>query len=145
MSEITSPLEPPPGFVPLSSSCAFVNAAGKFYIRSEADKQIVGTWIGSDQADSNGNVDRGFLLTFADFALTEVTNAITIRLCADYVGNAKVGDWIEANIVIRHAPGALIFADAVVAADNSELVRIHGTFLPYKPSAVKIESTSKKE
>ena len=127
-------LPPPEGFLPLVSSCAFVTLAGNFFIRSgEGAPTAVGTWIGQEQVNSEGLVDRGFLLTFADFALTEVTDAITVRISAEFIATAQIGNWIQATVVVRSIPGNLLFADAVVAvATGAELMRVHGTFLPVK-------------
>jgi hypothetical protein len=139
------PAQPRAGFVPLSSSCPYVTRSGTYFIRPQgrADEgagttvgTTIGTWIGGDQADSEGVVDRGFLLAFADFALTEVTTAITLKLSADYMGTARVGDWLEATVFVRSKSSALIFADVVIASTSGdELMRAHGTFRPYKERA----------
>jgi hypothetical protein len=128
------PAEPRAGFVPLSSSCPYVTRSGTFFIRpQEGAGTRIGTWLGENQADSEGVVDRGFLLAFADFALTEVTEAITLKLSADYMGSARTGDWIEATVFVRSRSSSLIFAEVVIAAESGdELMRVHGTFRPYK-------------
>lgn len=123
-------MPPHPAFVPIPSSCAFVNLSGAFFIRSEGViGPTIGTWVGDDQADSDGQVDQRFLLTFADFALTEITNGITLKISADSVGTARIGEWIEATVLVRNSSGSLVFADAVIAtAAGTELMRVHGTF-----------------
>jgi hypothetical protein len=139
------PAEPRAGFVPLSSSCPYVTRSGTFFIRPEVRPEegagttagtTIGTLIGGDQADAEGVVDRGFLLAFADFALTEVTTGITLKMSADYMGTARVGDWLEATVCVRSKSSALIFADVVIASSTGdELMRAHGTFRPYKERA----------
>jgi hypothetical protein len=121
----------------MSSSSRFVNLSGTFFIRSEESVgPTFGTWIGEEQADAERVVDRGFLLTFADFAMTEVTNGITVNISADCMGSARVGDWIEATVAVRSESSALIFADAVIAlATGHELMRVHGLFRPFKRRA----------
>lgn len=130
----TPSLQPRAGFVPMASSSPFVILAGTFFIRSEGSTgPTFGTWIGEEQADSAGAVDRGFLLTFADFALTEATNGITVSVSADCTGTARVGDWIEATVAVRSESSLLIFADAVIASTTGhELMRVHGLFRPFK-------------
>jgi hypothetical protein len=125
---------PPTGFVALSSSCEFVNRAGSFFIRKpDAEEPTLGVWAGPAQADTAGNIDRGFLLTFGDFALTELTQAITLRLSCDSLRAYPVGNWIEARV--RRLPsdsGALVFAEAmIVSSDGTQLMRVHGAFLPF--------------
>lgn len=138
MPVVADPLEsrtaqPPPGFYPLSSSCEFVNRAGSFFQHTQSTGGLTfGTRVGPDQADADGNADRGFLLTFGDFALTEATQGITLRLSADCLGTAQVGAWVEARIVQFPADtGALIFAEAVIESGSRPLMRLHGAFLPF--------------
>jgi hypothetical protein len=126
--------QPPSGFAPLASSCEFVNRAGAFFSSAQGTAGLtIGTWIGADQADAFGNADRGFLLTFGDFALTEATQGITLRLSADSLGAAQVGDWIEARVTpFAGDAGELIFAGAVIQAGTRPLMRLHGAFFPFK-------------
>jgi acyl-coenzyme A thioesterase PaaI-like protein len=128
------PAQPRAGFVPVASSCPYVTRSGTFFIRPDAGAgTTLGTQLGENQADSAGVVDRGFLLAFADFALTEVTEAITLKLSADYMGSARAGDWIEATVFVRSRSSELVFADVVIASEGGdELIRAHGTFRPYK-------------
>jgi hypothetical protein len=126
----------PPGFEPLSSSCEFVTRAGTFFICSDGESARLGAWVGTDQADAAGNADRGFLLTFGDFALTEVTQGITLRLSVDCLGAARLGDWIEARVIKCGTDSStLIFAEAVIESGGKQVMRLHGAFLPFvKPS-----------
>ena len=124
---------PPPGFAPLATRSPFVSRAGEFFIRQEEDgSQSVGTWVGQDQANSEGFVHGGFLLTFADFAMTTVTTGITLTLSADFLRPARIGDWIQATIVVRKASDTLVFADAITTCDDRALMRISGLFRPFK-------------
>lgn len=125
--------QPPSGFAPLSSSCEFVNRAGAFFMNAQGTAGAAfGTWVGAEQADAAGNADRGFLLTFGDFVLTEATQGITLRLSADCLGAARIGDWIEARVSqFASDAGALIFAGAVIRAGTRPLMRLHGAFLPF--------------
>lgn len=123
----------PPGFVPLPSRSPFVNRAGGFYVREEADgSRTVGTRIGPDQANSEGFAHGGFLLTFADFALTVITVGVTLNLSADFLRPASVGDWVEAQVHIRKRSGTLVFADAIARSGDKELLRMSGLFKPFE-------------
>ena len=125
--------EPPPGYRPLRSKSPFVNRAGSFHIRDNADgSRSMGTWIGEDQANSEGYAHGGFLLTFADFAMTIVSNAITLNITADFLRPARTGDWIEAVINIRKRSETLIFADAIITTGEHELMRVGGLFRPFE-------------
>jgi len=126
---------PPPGFDPLTSKSPFVNRAGAFFVRTESDgSRSVGSWIGYDQSNSedlaNGLAHGGFLLGFADFALCEVTMGVTLTLSAEFLRPARVGQWIQAQIVIRKASRSLIFADAIVTSEEQEVLLGSGLFRP---------------
>jgi acyl-coenzyme A thioesterase PaaI-like protein len=126
-------LAPPPGFAPLPSRSPFVNRAGEFFVREEDDgSRTVGAWIGDEQANSEGFVHGGFLLTFADFAMTIVTTGITLNLSADFLRPARIGDWIEARVIVRKASDTLIFADAIATCGGRALMRISGLFRPFR-------------
>ena len=124
---------PPDGFTPLRSKSPFVNNAGAFFVRKGADgSRAIGTFVGELQANSEGYAHGGFLLTFADFALSIVTNGITLNITADFLRPARVGDWIEAGINIRKTSATIIFADAVIMSGRHELMRVGGLFRPFE-------------
>lgn len=126
---------PPSGFDPLPSKSPFVNRAGTFYVRTESDgSRSVGSWIGYDQSNSedlgHGLAHGGFLLGFADFALCVVTMGVTLTLSAEFLRPARVGQWIQARIIVRKASKNLIFADAIVTSEEGEVLLGSGLFRP---------------
>jgi len=124
---------PPPGFARLRPPGTFVNRAGQFFVREEENgDRTVGTWISENQANSEGFAHGGFLLAFADFAITFITMGVTLNLSADFLRPARVGDWIEARIVERKRSGSLIFADAVATCADREILRFSGLFRPFE-------------
>jgi len=125
--------KPPPGYRPLQSRSPYVIRSNAYFIRDGEDgTRSVGCWIGDDQANSEGFAHGGFLLTFADFALSVLTNAITLNMTADFLRPGRVGDWIEAGITVRKRSDSLVFADAVVTSGNAELMRVGGLFKPFE-------------
>jgi len=129
-------LGPPPDFAPLHPPGRFVNRAGRFYVRTEPDgAHTVGCRIGEDQANSENFAHGGFLLAFADFALSYIVKGVTLNLTADFIRGARVGDWIQATIVERKRSSSLIFADAIIRTDRHELMRVGGLFRPFEKKA----------
>ena len=128
-----TPPPPPSGFRPLASRSPFVNGAGDFHVRDNDDgSRSVGTWIGEAQCNSEGYAHGGFLLTFADFTLTIMTNAITLNINADFLRPARLGAWIEGLVHIRKQSPTLIFADEIITCEGQELMRVGGLFKPYE-------------
>ena len=127
---------PPPDFRPLHPPGRFVNRAGSFHVRIEPDGvRTVGCWIGEDQANSEGFAHGGFLLTFADFALTYIVMGVTLNLTADFIRGARVGDWIQAPVIERKRSSSLIFADCMIGTAEHELMRVGGLFRPFEKRA----------
>ncbi|MDB5583572.1 MAG: thioesterase superfamily protein [Bradyrhizobium sp.] len=134
MSEVDAP--PPPGFARLHPPGRFVNRAGTFFIREEANgDRTIGTWIGEDQTNSEGFAHGGFLLAFADFTISYTTMGITLNLSTDFLRPAPAGSWIEARVVERKRTRSLIFADAVATCNGHDLLRISGLFRPFEKRA----------
>jgi len=130
----TGALEPPPGFALLPSTSPFVSAAGRFFTAETDGCCRIGTWIGSQQADSQRVADPGFLAAFADFALTDVTTGITLRMSMDYLGpRPSVGEWLEAVVKVRAVSPGLVFADTIVVTGaGREVMRVNGMFRPFR-------------
>lgn len=124
---------PPEGFAPLKSKSPFVNRIGTFYVRKGPDgSRTIGAFVDEQRVNSESYAHGGFLLTFADFALSIVTNGITVNITADFLRPARLGDWIEARINIRKSSAALIFADAILVSGKHELMRVGGLFRPFE-------------
>jgi acyl-coenzyme A thioesterase PaaI-like protein len=127
---------PPPGFDLLHPPGRFVNRAGRFFVRIEADGvRTVGCWIGEDQANSEGFAHGGFLLAFADFALSFIVKGVTLNMTADFIRGARIGDWIQAPVLVRKRSSSLIFADTMISADGGDLMRVGGLFRPFEKKA----------
>ncbi len=127
---------PPPGFVPLETPGVFSSRAGRFYVRDrDGTSPVVGTRIGPDQSNSEGFAHGGFLLTFADFAMTVIVQGITLNLSADFIRSAQTGDWVEAQIITRKRTANLVFADAVATCGGRDVLRIGGLFKPFEKLA----------
>jgi acyl-coenzyme A thioesterase PaaI-like protein len=124
---------PPEGFTILTSKSPFINRIGTFYVRKEdGGGRIVGAYVDEMRANSESYAHGGFLLAFADFALSIVTNGITVNVTADFLRPARLGDWIEARINIRKRSATLIFADAIIVSGETELMRVGGLFRPFE-------------
>ena len=124
--------DPPPGFAPMPSESPFVNLNGRFYSRTAEDGQrIVGAWVGHEQTNSEGVAHGGYLLAFADYALTDVGKSVTLSMTTDFLRPAPLGSWLEAKVQIRKQSPNLQFADALVEADGKLVLRVTGLFKPF--------------
>ncbi len=128
--------KPPQCFTILASKSPFINRIGTFYVcKGEEDERTVGAFVDDLRTNSESYAHGGFLLAFADFALSIVTNGITVNITADFLRPARLDDWIEARINIRKRSASLIFADAIIVSGETELMRVGGLFRPFEKKA----------
>ncbi len=52
----------------------------------------------------------------------------TATMSADFVGSAKVGDWVEAHVDVHKVGSRLAFANAFLVVNGERLVRANAVF-----------------
>ena len=128
---------PPTGFEPLFRSSPFLETAGPFFYRKEPDGSfVVAVRILPKHANARGSAHGGLLLTLLDVALgyraafsQEPPAALTTAtMSADFVGSAKVGDWVEAHVDVQKVGSRLAFANAFLVVNGERLVRANAVF-----------------
>ena len=136
--------EPPPEFTFIPWSSPYIKHLGAHLYQKyhEDGRRTVATWLGANQCNANGFAHGGFLLTLADFAVTygrfepgvwEPT--ITLGLNAEFIGPAKLGDWIEARTRIFKKSSSLMFAEIHMCVGETVIVRASGLCRPVPPPA----------
>jgi acyl-coenzyme A thioesterase PaaI-like protein len=124
---------PPPGFELLPSLSPFMIHAGEFFIRRELDATCtVGAWVRPEHSNGEGFAHGGFLLAFADVAITVVTTTITISLSADFIRPPRTGSWLQARINVRKRSRSVVFADAIISHDDVDMVRVSAVLRPFE-------------
>jgi acyl-coenzyme A thioesterase 13 len=127
---------PETGFAPLFRSSPFLNRIGPFFSRGKGADLTVGLRVLDHHLNARGLVHGGVLMTMADIALgyamataTEPpTAAVTASLTTDFVGSARIGDWIESRVDIQKIGRTLAFANVYLCVGDSRIVRASGVF-----------------
>jgi len=92
---------PPPGYQPLNWFQGFGRAIGPLYERPDGEGYVRGFLVSDYHTNGMGNCHGGMLTAFADMAFGHVVSLrlsrhwVTVRLLADFLSGAKVGDWVE--------------------------------------------------
>jgi len=60
---------------------------------------------------------------------------VSVNLSADFLGSAKVGDWLEAHVEIRKHGARLSFAECQLRVGDHVVVRSSGVFAVVGPVA----------
>ncbi len=95
--------EVPAGFHELKEAVGFAAANGPWFEKREAGRAIRGFRPGPQHANALGIVHGGMLAAFLDSAMGTAVwhglqrRSVTLRLSIDYLGPARVGDWLQAE------------------------------------------------
>jgi acyl-coenzyme A thioesterase 13 len=127
----------PLGFEPLFRTSPFLDLLGPvFYRRLENNTFIIGLRVAHQHANARGSAHGGLLLTLADIALGYVSafsedpplSLTTASMSADFVGSAKLGDWLEAHVDILKIGRRLVFANAHLLVGDERIARVSAVF-----------------
>jgi uncharacterized protein (TIGR00369 family) len=132
----TADAEIPEGFGPLFRTSPLLDALGPFYGKGAGSDLVIGLRAAEKHTNSRGTVHGGVLATIGDIALGYTMafssdpprRALTASLTIDYVGAAKVGDWIEARVDKYKVGKTLAFANAYLTVDDTQIARVSAVF-----------------
>ena len=134
MSDAHDP-NPPPGFEPSVNRGPFTTHNGPFFHRIAADGSFFHGFRAVDRhCNGMGIVHGGLVTAFADGLMgTAVwretdTAALTIRLNADFLSIARVGDWIEGTARVSRAARSVAFAEADIYVGRRAVMHATGVF-----------------
>jgi uncharacterized protein (TIGR00369 family) len=127
----------PEGFVPLVPGGTWLTHAGPLYQKDAPNGGVViALRVADKHTNMRGIAHGGMLVTLADSALgrnmhlTRKPSApmVSVNLSTDFLGAAKVGDWLEAHVEIRKHGARLSFAECQLIVDGKVVVRCSGVF-----------------
>jgi acyl-coenzyme A thioesterase 13 len=128
---------PEAGYEPLFRTSAFLDATGPYYFKRQEQGFTVAVRVMPKHMNTSGTAHGGLLATLADVSLGYVTASsqnpplrmITTSLCIDYVGSAKLGEWLEATVSIVKTGNRLAFANACIAVGANPVASAKAVFL----------------
>lgn len=134
-------LTPPDGYVPHFRKSRFTDPWEPLYSRSAAREISIGLWLAEAHCNSRGLVHGGLIASLADNAMglscmaalqTEgaapAGGLVTISLSTDYLGSAKLGQWLATDTHFVKTGRSVCFADCLVKADGEPVARASATF-----------------
>jgi len=93
----------PEGFRELTEAMGFAAVNGPWFEKIENGRAVRGFLPGPRHANALGIVHGGMLAAFLDSAMGSAVwhalrrRSVTLRLSFDYLGPARVGDWLQAE------------------------------------------------
>lgn len=130
----------PQGFVQHYRQSPLTDPWEPLYSRLEAYKVIIGLRANPAHTNSRGFVHGGLISALADNAMGlscgrasgGETSFVTVNLSVDFIGTARIGQWLEFDTVYVKTGSTLSFAQAFVTADGEICARANAVFRAVK-------------
>ena len=126
----------PPGFKQAPNMGGYNDTIQPFYYAKGEDEFRMGFVVCEQHCNGAGVCHGGALVTFLDNVLAMGLShhlgimefRPTINLTTDFVGSAKLGQWIESKTDFVHTTASLGFIAATLAGPNGPIARANGQF-----------------
>lgn len=126
----------PDGFEPHYRNSPLTDPWEPLYSRREGDTVVIGLRIAGPHTNSRGFAHGGLITALADNAmglscgvgLEAVGGLVTVNLSMDFIGSAKIGQWLQVEPQVIRRGRSLCFAQALVTADGACCARASATF-----------------
>jgi len=136
-----SDVEVPDGFERHFRRSGLTDPWEPLYSRKLDDRVQMGLFLDDQHCNSRGLVHGGLIAALSDNAMglscaaalsvvgRDVTNGlVTISLGTDYLGSAKIGDWLQINPEPVKVGGSICFARAIISAEEQPVAMANATF-----------------
>ena len=131
-------MEIPAGFEPLERlrTSPFLERVGPLFFKREGKNLVLGLRVDQTHANARGTAHGGLLLTMADvalgyqlaFSVDPPAGATTVNMSADFLGGARVGDWVEARVEAHQLGARMAFANAYLTVGDKRIARVSAVF-----------------
>jgi acyl-coenzyme A thioesterase PaaI-like protein len=133
---MTTTTLPPPGFAPHARKSPLTEPWEPLYARETEWALVIGLMAAEAHTNSRGFVHGGLITALADNAMGLScgrvvggrVSLVTVNLSVDFLGLARIGQWLEFDTVFVRPGRTLSFAQAFVTADGEPCARANGVF-----------------
>ncbi|WP_332367281.1 PaaI family thioesterase [Caulobacter sp. NIBR2454] len=131
---------PPDGFEPHARKSPVTDPWEPLFARTLDDRLILGLEVREPHTNSRGLLHGGLIAALVDNAMglscgralegqgVEAKGLVTVSLSLDYLGMAKLGQWLAFDTHFVKAGKTLCFAEAGVTADGATIARASASF-----------------
>ncbi len=129
------------GFEALFRTSPFLENNGPFYQKKDSDNLIVGLRVLEKHVNGRGYAHAGILMTLSDIAIgyrsafseTPPLNLVTISLNHDFMNSAKLGDWLESQVIISKKGRTILYATNTILKGDIKVIRSSAIYSIVKP------------
>ena len=138
---MTTPAAPPEGFAPHFRKSPLTDPWEPIYSQRREDRVVIGLYVREPHTNSRGMVHGGLVAALADNAMGlscgQVLLAegrkpegglVTVSMAIDFIGAAKLGQWVAFDTQYVKAGKTLCFAQAFITADGQVIGRADARF-----------------
>jgi uncharacterized protein (TIGR00369 family) len=138
---MTTPAAPPEGFEPHFRKSPLTKPWEPIFSRREKDRVILGLYAREPHTNSRGMVHGGLIAALADNAMGLSCVAVltgeghkpegglvTVSMATDFIGAAKLGQWVTFDTSYVKTGRTLCFAQAFITADGDVIGRADARF-----------------
>ena len=130
---------PPPGFAPVPMGGPFGAHVGPLYLSHEDGVTKLGLRVLRQHCNTMGNCHGGVLSTFADMMMPVILYPHerltadprflpTVSLQLDFLGPARLGDWLEGTAEVLKVTRSVVFAHGVARVNGTAVLRCSGIY-----------------
>lgn len=132
---------PPPGFEPHFRKSPLTDPWEPLYSKALEDRVVMGLVLAEPHTNARGLAHGGLIAALADNAMglscgvvlrqtgrIQAGGLLTVSLSLDYLGMAKLGQWLEIDTSFVKVGASLCFAQAFVTADGAVIARADARF-----------------
>jgi len=136
---------PPGGFNPHFRQSKFTDPWEPLYSKIADEQVSIGVILRDVHCNSRGFVHGGFITSIADNAMglscitvlrsqdRDSQGLITVSLSTDYLGGAKIGEWLQTDTSVLKVGGSLCFASCIISSGNEIIARASASFKIVSP------------
>lgn len=133
---------PPEGFAPHFRKSPLTDPWEPLYSRRTRDAVVIGLTVGERHTNSRGFAHGGLITSLADNAMGlscglrlegKAGGLLTVNLSIDFIGAARIGQWLAFTTSFVKTGSTLSFAQCFVTADEDVCARASATFRAMPP------------
>ncbi|MCB1413817.1 MAG: PaaI family thioesterase [Xanthobacteraceae bacterium] len=138
---VTQPTETvPAGFARNPRRSPLTDPWEPIYWKEKPDAVILALRLAAPHTNARGLIHGGLIAAMADKAMGHscsrklggTASLVTISLSVDYIGGARIGQWLAVDSEVLKTGSTICFVQCAVTADNDIIARANATFRAVK-------------
>jgi len=126
----------PPGFIPNPRRSPLTDPWEPIYWKQADDAIIIALRLAKSHTNARGLIHGGLIAALADKAMGHscghrvgpAFSLVTVNLSVDYIGTAKIGQWLAVKSNVLKTGSTLCFVESIITADDVAIARANATF-----------------